>query len=143
MSGNNNGYPSSKAEFELPCGYEDEAGTVHKTVIMRKMRSKDILEIQKDMKVKEFANKPVKMDRDNPIGAILGSANLSYLFALLFTRVVEAVGNIPRDKINKDLFLDLYQEDMFFLMNQYAELNNMNPDELINAGGNAEAPLTQ
>ena len=42
----------TEVTFDLPVGYEDKAGAIHKSITMRRMKNRDIIKIQKDHRVK-------------------------------------------------------------------------------------------
>lgn len=116
----------TEVTFDLPVGYEDKAGAIHKSITMRRMKNRDIIKIQKDHRVKAInasnANTGA-VDIRNPITSMMVGANLIELFSVLFTQIITAVGTVPKENITMDLFLDMWQADMMFLIKKYGELN--------------------
>jgi len=115
------------AEFELPVGYEDGDGKVHKTVLMRKVKNSDIIAIQDDMTIREISKENISLDTKNPVISMRLNAHMIMMFSLLFGRVVLRLGTI--DKPSKRVFVEFYQEDMQVMMEKYADLNGVNLEE--------------
>lgn len=113
--------------FDLKYGFEDKEGNVHKEVEMRKVRNSDIIEIQKDIGLKAIAKENLTLNTRNPVIAMRVNSHVAEMFSLLFTRVVLRIGTIETPK--KHVFLDMFQEDMAILMQQYAKQNELDIEE--------------
>ena len=87
-------------EFELPCGYVDRHGVVHKTGTMRLATARDELVPLADDRVRE---------------------NQAYLTVVLLARVVERLGTIT--DIHGGVIEDLYASDLAFLQDLYRRVN--------------------
>ncbi|MFB7913820.1 hypothetical protein [Streptomyces sp. NPDC056061] len=86
--------------FELPRGYVDEAGTVHRTGTMRLATARDELVPLRDDRVRE---------------------NSAYLSVVLIARVVTRIGTI--DDIHPGVIEDLFASDLAFLQDFYRRIN--------------------
>jgi phage FluMu protein gp41 len=87
-------------EFELPKGYVDEAGTLHKKGIMRLATAADEILPLRDPKVQQ---------------------NPSYLTIVLLSRVVTQIGSITT--INTKTIEKLFTADLQYLQNMYQMIN--------------------
>jgi len=140
-------------EFELPFGYEDPQGKVHKTVVMRAVKNKDIISLRKDVRLKELARedhsvslsmvKGIEAGGDysgmlDPIKAQMNEAAIAELNVILFSLVTLRIGDI--DKPGRNIFEELCPADLSVMRKAYDELNNPNPGE---TGGIEERPLEQ
>lgn len=114
--------------FELPQGYEAPDGTVHKEVEMRRVRNRDIINIQKDMTLQAMVKENLDMKSGNPMVTMRINAQVLQLFVLLFSQVVVRIGSI--EKPGKEVFLDMFQMDMGIMMERYAEMNGVSNEEL-------------
>ena len=92
----------TEIEFELPCGYLDEDGTLHREGVMRRATAADEILPLKDPRV-------VK--------------NPAYLIVLLLSRVVTRLGGLPQ--INPKTIENLYATDLAYLQNLYNEVNRI------------------
>jgi hypothetical protein len=130
-------------EFQIPLGYEDKEGVVHRDVVMRKVKNIDITTIQKDEALRKISasGEKLELDTKNPVTAMRINAHVIVLFNLLFSRVVLRLGTIEDPK--KDLFMELYQEDMAVLMEKYAELNGVDIEAVKEAALNSPLPSEQ
>ncbi|WP_406382757.1 hypothetical protein [Streptomyces sp. NBC_01618] len=86
--------------FELPRGYVDEAGAVHRTGVMRLATARDELVPLRDDRVRE---------------------NSAYLSVVLIARVVTRIGTI--DDIHPGIIEDLFASDLAFLQDFYRRIN--------------------
>jgi hypothetical protein len=86
--------------FELPRGYVDGAGVVHRNGVMRLATGRDELVPLRDDRV-----------RENP----------AYLTVVLLARVVESIGTI--DDIHAGIIENLFATDLAFLQDLYRRVN--------------------
>ncbi|WP_234332099.1 hypothetical protein [Streptomyces sp. NRRL S-87] len=86
--------------FELPRGYVDESGHVHRTGVMRLATARDELVPLRDDRV-----------RENP----------AYLSVVLLGRVVERIGTVT--DIHAGVIEDLFASDLAFLQDFYRRIN--------------------
>lgn len=87
-------------EFNLPFGYQDEEGTLHREGIMRRATAADEILPLKDPRV---------------------TKNPAYLVVILLSRVVLRLGSVPQ--INPNVIESLYATDLAYLQNLYNEIN--------------------
>ncbi|MET9934676.1 MULTISPECIES: hypothetical protein [unclassified Streptomyces] len=88
-------------EFELPRGYVDEAGTVHRHGSMRLATARDELRPQIDLRVKE---------------------NPAYLSVVLLSQVITRLGNIT--DVHAGIVERMYATDVAFLQDFYRRVNS-------------------
>jgi hypothetical protein len=86
--------------FELPRGYVDPGGTLHRTGIMRLATARDELVPLRDDRV-----------RENP----------AYLTVVLLARVITRLGSI--DDVHAGIVEDLFASDLAFLQDLYRRIN--------------------
>jgi hypothetical protein len=86
--------------FNLPRGYVDAAGTVHRDGMMRLATARDELVPLRDDRVRE---------------------NSAYLTVVLLARVVTRIGTI--DDVHVGLIEDLFASDLAFLQDMYRRIN--------------------
>jgi hypothetical protein len=87
-------------DFELPRGYVDGSGTVHKRGTMRLSTAKDELIPLRDVRV-----------RENP----------PYLSVVLLGRVVTRLGTLP--EVHDGIMENLFASDLAFLQDFYQQIN--------------------
>ncbi|MCA1222335.1 hypothetical protein [Streptomyces sp. 8L] len=87
-------------EFELPRGYVDESGTVHRTGSMRLATAKDELIPLRDMRVQE---------------------NPAYLSVVLLGRVITRLGTLPL--VHDGVVENMFASDLAFLQDFYRQVN--------------------
>lgn len=87
-------------EFELPRGYVDAAGTVHRTGSMRLATARDELVPLSDDRVRE---------------------NSAFLTVVLLARVVERLGTIT--DVHAGIIENLFASDLAFLQDLYRRVN--------------------
>src|SRR5215475_4878789 len=87
-------------EFELPKGYVDGSGTLHRHGVMRLATGADEILPMKDPRVQ---NMP------------------AYLIVILLSRVVIKLGTVPQ--INPGVIESLFSEDLAFLQHMYNRIN--------------------
>ncbi|MEU8504898.1 hypothetical protein AB0C40_09245 [Streptomyces brevispora] len=88
-------------EFELPRGYVDEAGTLHRHGSMRLATARDELRPQIDLRVKE---------------------NPAYLSVVLLSQVITRIGAIT--DVHAEIVERMYATDVAFLQDFYRRVNS-------------------
>jgi hypothetical protein len=89
-------------EFELPRGYLDSSGVLHKTGAMRLATARDELLPLYDDKV-----------RSNP----------AYLTVVLLARVITRLGTLVDDEVRSTIVENLFASDLAFLQDLYRRIN--------------------
>ena len=89
-------------EFELPRGYLDEAGVLHRRGVMRLATAKDELLLTKDERV-----------RMNP----------AYMTVCLLARVVTELGTLSDHEVNAGVVENFFASDLAFLQDMYRRIN--------------------
>jgi hypothetical protein len=89
-------------EFELPRGYLDSAGVLHKKGAMRLATARDELLPLYDDKV-----------RSNP----------AYLTVVLLARVITRLGTLEEDEVRSSVVENLFASDLAFLQDLYRRIN--------------------
>jgi hypothetical protein len=89
-------------EFELPRGYLDPAGVLHKTGAMRLATARDELLPMHDDRV-----------RSNP----------AYLTVVLLSRVITRLGTLEDDEVRASVVENLFASDLAFLQDLYRRIN--------------------
>ena len=87
--------------FELPRGYVDAAGTVHRSGVMRLATARDELVPLRDDRV-----------RENP----------PYLTVVLLSRVITRIGTVT--DVHPGVVEDLFASDLAFLQDMYRRINS-------------------
>ena len=87
-------------EFELPCGYLDEHGTLHREGIMRRATAADEIQPLRDPRVR---------------------SNEAYLSVILLSRVVTRLGAV--DQVNPAVIERLFAQDLRYLLDLYNRVN--------------------
>ncbi|MFI6686559.1 hypothetical protein [Streptomyces sp. NPDC050485] len=93
--------PGTEFEFELPRGYVDEDGNVHRHGSMRLATARDELRPQIDLRVKE---------------------NPAYLSVVLLSQVVTRLGDIK--DVHAGIVEQMYATDVAFLQDFYRRINS-------------------
>ncbi|KRV50197.1 hypothetical protein AQ490_13810 [Wenjunlia vitaminophila] len=88
-------------EFELPRGYVDEEGTVHRRGAMRLATARDELRPQIDLRVKE---------------------NPAYLSVVLLSQVITRIGTVT--DVHAGVVERMYATDVAFLQDFYQRINS-------------------
>jgi hypothetical protein len=89
-------------EFELPNGYIDKSGTLHKTGVMRLATAADEILPMKDPCVQNLP---------------------AYLIVILLSRVIVRLGTIK--EINPSIVEALFSEDLSYLQEMYNRINGL------------------
>jgi len=90
--------------FELPKGYMDSVGTLHKSGVMRLATAADEILPLRDQRVVQ---------------------NPGYLTVILLSRVIVSLGEITR--IDPKIIEKLYSSDLAFLQGMYQTINAVEP----------------
>jgi phage FluMu protein gp41 len=90
----------TEVEFELPHGYVDDEGTLHRRVVMRRARAVDEILPLRDPRV---------------------AKNEAYHGVVLLSRVITRIGTV--DVINTQVIENLFVEDFNFCQTRYDEMN--------------------
>ncbi|WP_440898819.1 hypothetical protein, partial [Actinosynnema sp.] len=88
-------------EFELPRGYVDQDGQVHRHGVMRLATARDELRPQIDLRVKE---------------------NPGYLSVVLLSQVITRLGSVP--EVHAGVVEQMYATDIAFLQDFYRRINS-------------------
>jgi hypothetical protein len=97
----------TEVEFELPKGYVDPTGTVHRTGVMRLATAADEIYPLKDPRVRNWP---------------------AYLIVLLLSRVVVKLGSL--DEVHAGVIEGLFSEDLAYLQDLYNRINGLTPAQL-------------
>ncbi|MCM5680484.1 phage tail assembly protein [Schlegelella sp. S2-27] len=103
-------------EFQLPCGYLDEDGTLHRDGVMRRATAADEILPMKDARVQ---------------------SNEAYLIVILLSRVVTRLGSVPA--VNPKVIENLFATDLAYLQALYNRVNTL--DEAAGACPHCGKPL--
>lgn len=95
----------TRVDFQLPTGYVDGAGTVHRRGVMRLATARDEILPLRDPRV-----------RDNP----------AYLSVLLLSRVVERIGEV--ENVTPGVVEGLFAGDLDHLQRLYSRVNRAGED---------------
>lgn len=87
-------------EFELPYGYADESGTLHKRGTMRLACAADEILPMSDIKVQQ---------------------NPAYLTVIILSRVITKLGTLPQ--LNTKIIEKLFTADLAYLQDLYQRIN--------------------
>lgn len=91
-------------EFELPMGYLDGSGTLHREGVMRLATAADEILPMKDPRVQGLP---------------------TYLIVILLSRVVMRLGTVP--DVNPGVIEGLFSQDLTFLQGLYNRINGLAP----------------
>jgi len=89
-------------EFELPRGYLDESGTLHRRGVMRLATAKDELLLTRDDRVKR---------------------NPAYMTVTLLARVITRLGTLEDQDVNPGAVENFFASDLAFLQDMYRRVN--------------------
>lgn len=89
-------------EFELPKGYVDPEGTLHRKGTMRLATAADEILPMKDPRVQNLP---------------------AYLIVILLSRVITKLGAVPQ--INPGIIEKLFSEDLSYLQDLYNQINGL------------------
>lgn len=109
-------------EFELPKGYVDDAGTLHKSGTMRMATAMDEIAPLNDPRVRQ---------------------NEAYLVIVLVSRVITRLGTLP--KITPNIVEQFFSADIAYLQDLYRRINDVEKPLLVvtcpNCGHEFEAEV--
>jgi hypothetical protein len=91
-------------EFELPKGYVDPEGNLHRKGVMRLATAADEIYPLKDPRVQNWP---------------------AYLIVILLSRVVTKLGSLP--EVHPGVIEGLFSEDLTYLQDLYNRLNGLTP----------------
>src|SRR5262245_39275959 len=91
----------TEVEFELPKGYVDEAGTLHRRGVMRLATAADEILPLRDQRVQQ---------------------NEAYLAIIVLARVIVRLGQLP--EVHTGIIEGLFASDLAYLQRLYEELNS-------------------
>lgn len=97
----------TQVTFELPKGFVDESGQVHKVGVMRLANAADEIMPMNDPRVK---------------------LNPAYLSILILERVITKLGSLP--KVTTKVIENLFTADMAYLQDLYQKINAIEPPEM-------------
>src|SRR5215510_13059061 len=90
----------TEVDFELPKGYVDEAGTLHRRGVMRLATAADEILPLRDPRVQQ---------------------NEAYLAVIVLARVIVRLGTLP--EVHTGIIEGLYASDLAYLQRLYEQLN--------------------
>jgi hypothetical protein len=93
---------TTEFEFELPNGFVDKSGTLHRTGTMRLANAADEILPMKDPRVQNLP---------------------AYLIVILLSRVVVRLGTVAQ--INPSVIEGLFSEDLSYLQEMYNRINGL------------------
>jgi hypothetical protein len=91
---------STEFSFDLPLGYQDSSGQIHRHGTMRLARARDEIAPLRDPRVRD---------------------NEAYLTVLLLARTVTRLGTLP--SVDANVIEGLFTPDLAFLQNLYRRIN--------------------
>jgi hypothetical protein len=94
----------TEVEFELPRGYVDADGDLHRRGVMRLATAADEIYPLKDPRVQNWP---------------------AYLIVILLARVVTKLGRLP--EMNPGVIEGLFSEDLAYLQDLYNRINGLTP----------------
>ncbi len=97
----------TEVDFELPKGYVDASGTVHRAGVMRLATAADEIYPLKDPRVRSWP---------------------AYLVVLLLSRVVTKLGSLP--EVHAGVIEGLFSQDLAYLQDLYNRVNALGPSRL-------------
>jgi hypothetical protein len=110
---------ATEVEFELPKGYVDASGSVHRVGVMRLATAADEIYPLKDPRVRTWP---------------------AYLIVLLLERVVTKLGSVP--EVHAGVIEGLFSEDLAYLQDLYNRINGLSPSVLAVTCPNCETEHT-
>jgi len=111
-------------DFDLPIGYTDPQGNLHRHINMRRVKGCDIEGLAVDQELKQVRGGQSYGSDEGTIGQILSMGPVYKIYAYLFGRVVISLGDLPKAQINRKLFSELYNPDITCFFARYNEFNN-------------------
>lgn len=146
--------PDITTTFELPIGLEDN-GVRHTTVVLRRLKGKDVIELSSDQRVQALARENLDveltnfdvsaLEGDDPVSALKkfsGKINPLRMQVLegvtwrinciTFSRVILSIGAIEHPSVDKIMSLDM--ADLREIQRRHAEFNR----STVTAGGSGD-----
>lgn len=115
MSANAHPAFQTEIEFELPKGYLDAGGTLHRSGVMRLATAADEILPLRDPRVQQ---------------------NEAYVTVIVLARVITRLGSLP--DVNTGVIEGLYASDLAYLQRLYEQFNTGDADEsTLTTGGAA------
>ena len=102
----------TEVEFELPKGYVDAEGNLHRKGVMRLATAADEIYPLKDPRVQNWP---------------------AYLIVLLLARVVTRLGRLP--EVHPGVIEGLFSEDLAYLQKLYNRINGLMPETVVSECG--------
>lgn len=116
-------------KFELPIGYTDESGKVHKEGQMRPVKGRDIVEVQRSPEVQALAKENHSLKSPNPVALTLAANTMTIMQSHLLPKVVLTLGDLPKEKLTQEFFQnELYVMDTQYLQTIFNEVNGIEVD---------------
>lgn len=97
-----NGYPQTEFPFELPRGFMDAQGILHREGTMRLATARDEITPLRDPRVR---------------------ANEAYMVVILLSQVITRLGTLPR--VTPEILEGLFTADFAFLQDFYRQINEL------------------
>jgi hypothetical protein len=107
----------TEVEFELPKGYVDDAGTLHRRGVMRLATAADEILPLRDPRVQQ---------------------NEAYLAVIVLARVIVRLGQLP--EVHPGVIEGLFASDLAYLQRLYDELNSGDDVDAIPSASGKGAP---
>jgi hypothetical protein len=98
----------TEVEFELPKGYVDEAGTLHRRGVMRLATAADEILPLRDPRVQQ---------------------NEAYLAVIVLARVIVRLGQLP--EVHTGIIEGLFASDLAYLQRLYEEINSLDDGDTL------------
>jgi len=98
----------TEVEFELPKGYVDEVGTLHRRGVMRLATAADEILPLRDPRVQQ---------------------NEAYLAVIVLARVIVRLGQLP--EVHTGIIEGLFASDLAYLQRLYEELNSLDDGDTL------------
>lgn len=98
----------TEVDFELPKGYVDDAGNLHRDGVMRLATAADEIYPLRDPRVRNWP---------------------AYLIVVLLSRVVTRLGRVP--EVTPAVIEGLYSEDLAHLQGLYNRINGLTPATVV------------
>lgn len=131
----------STVEFELPIGYTDDEGRIHKHVVMRAILNGDIIAYHNDVEMREMASSKYRLDSGNPAEMMMATALAHKMDNIMYARTILNIGTLERPKITRKLFEQLYESDVRVIQENYLRLNGF--DKTAKEAGGEKPPFGQ
>lgn len=128
-------------EFDLPSGYMDGDGQMHKHVVMRCILNGDIIAYHSDTEMREMATSKYRIDSGNPAEMMMATAVAHKMDNIMYARTILQFGSLPKEQITRKLFEKLFESDVRVIQENYMRLNGF--DKTGKEGNSEKAPFGQ